>query len=247
MSVQIDQHLIIWPIAIKGIWRKQCGQIAFTVAVQISFHNYFARKIRTSHWKLESTKTESSFTFLHLKILKRSPDLVFVQYFPTIIFYFTCPQYLFYCSASLSAALVRVMHRASSSSEEKQEKWHLDLLILSVASPLIPITWYLQTLSLPEINMLCGVWQCLGPVGHRDIVLIGVTLGHFRPMRDQGWSARTNQKPLPTICRSHPRCQSSHGEYCPLLRMPTFGVMFLLDTEMCISNWDWLHLISLRL
>ena len=139
------------------------------------------------------------------------------------------------------------MHRASSSSEEKQEKWHLDLLILSVASPLIPITWYLQTLSLPEINMLCGVWQCLGPVGHRDIVLIGVTLGHFRPMRDQGWSARTNQMPLPTICRSHPRCQSSHGEYCPLLRMPTFGVMFLLDTEMCISNWDWLHLISLRL
>ena len=108
MSVQIDQHLIIWPIAIKGIWRKQYGQIAFTVAVQISFHNYFARKIRTSHWKLESTKTESSFTFLHLKILKRSPDLVFVQYFPTIIFYFTCPQYLFYCSASLSAALVRV-------------------------------------------------------------------------------------------------------------------------------------------
>ena len=44
MSVQIDQHLIIWPIAIKGICRKQYGQIAFTVAVQISFHNYFARK-----------------------------------------------------------------------------------------------------------------------------------------------------------------------------------------------------------
>ena len=47
MSVQIDLHLIIWPIAIKRICEKQELRTICTyqcIAVQISFRNYFARK-----------------------------------------------------------------------------------------------------------------------------------------------------------------------------------------------------------
>ena len=141
------------------------------------------------------------------------------------------------CSASSITA---------SSSEEKQEKWHL-VLIVRGSSHIISADILLTPLRRSICSVVCdNVWN---PVGHRDMVLIGVTPWHFQPIRAQRWSLPTNQMPPLTICPGHPRCLGSHGECGSLSRLVTFGVMFLLDTENeftwhCIGNWDCLHLIS---
>ena len=176
-AVQIDQHLIIWPIAIKGDLEK-------TIRTNCIYHCSSAKIIsqlfcqkNTFHWKqdLSSYLTFSPkclfivvYGFCQAQVLVSTGILLFeldtdrwnlVSWtsfwsvsLSNHIYFFTCPQYLFYWScASLSAALVPVMHRASSSSEEKQEKWHLDLLISDHPpdTQLFTLSRYLQTLSLP--------------------------------------------------------------------------------------------------
>lgn len=143
-----------------------------------------------------------------------------------------------------------VVHQASQPAHQKRSK-KSDIWFLLSVCPEPPHIISADILLTPLRRSICSVvcdnvWN---PVGHRDMVLIGVTPWHFQPIRSQRWSLPTNQMPPLTICPGHPRCLGSHGECGSLSRLVTFGVMFLLDIENeftwhCIGNWDCLHLIS---
>ena len=138
--MQIDQHLIIWPIAIKGDLEKtirtnciyHCSS-ANIISQLFCQKNTFLRNVLSKRAELRFTFIFSFFLHLSMFIVIVVVKLCLVQ--PSYLFYFTCPQYLFYWScASLSAAQC-IEHPVHQKRSKKSDIW----ISLSVTIPLIPI------------------------------------------------------------------------------------------------------------
>ena len=161
--------------------------------------------------------------------------------------FFTCPQCLFYLIASLSAARVPVMHRASTSSEEKQDKWHLALLISGQppVATYVNISRYLKTLSLPEDQYTA---RCVTMSGTSWSPWHRIDWGHTPALP-------SNQR-LEMISEDQSDGAANHLPESPAVSelpwwllpiVTSANIWCYVPTEMCISNWDRLYLISLSL